>query len=39
LDRLYHSFYVSIKWGIRQIDRTDLIPYIQYDTKHGKGGI
>ena len=24
---------------LQRIDRTDLIPYIQYDTKHGKGGI
>ena len=24
---------------LQRINRTDLIPYIQYDTKHGKGGI
>ena len=24
---------------LQRIDRTDLIPYMQYDTKQGKGGI
>ena len=41
LDRARYSSSLSSKLTahLQRIDRTDLIPYIQYDTKHGKGGI
>ena len=41
LDKARYSNSLSSKLTahLQRIDRTDLIPYIQYDTKHGKGGI
>ena len=41
LDRARYSNSLSSKLTahLQRINRTDLIPYIQYDTKHGKGGI
>ena len=41
LDRARYSTSLSSKLTahLQRIDRTDLIPYIQYDTKHAKGGI
>ena len=41
LDKARYSTSLSSKLTahLQRINRTDLIPYIQYDTKHGKGGI
>ena len=41
LDKARYSNSLSSKLTahLQRINRTDLIPYIQYDTKHGKGGI
>ena len=41
LDKARYSTALSSKLTahLQRIDRTDLIPYIQYDTKHVKGGI
>ena len=41
LDKARYSNSLSSKLTahLQRIDRTDLIPYIQFDTKHGKGGI
>ena len=41
LDRARYSNSLSSKLTahLQRINRTDLLPYIQYDTKHGKGGI
>ena len=41
LDKARYSNSLSSKLTahLQRIDRTDLIPYIQYNTKHGKGGI
>ena len=41
LDKARYSNSLSSKLTahLQMINRTDLIPYIQYDTKHGKGGI
>ena len=40
LDKARYSTSLSSKLTahLQRINRTDLIPYIQYDTKHGKGG-
>ena len=40
LDKARYSNSLSSKLTahLQRINRTDLIPYIQYDTKHGKGG-
>ena len=39
LDKARYSTSLSSKLTahLQRINRTDLIPYIQYDTKHGKG--
>ncbi len=39
LDKARYSNSLSSKLTahLQRINRTDLIPYIQYDTKHGKG--
>ena len=41
LDKARYSNSLSSKLTahLQRINRTDLIPYIQYDTKQGKGGI
>ena len=41
LDKARYSNSLSSKLTahLQRINRTDLIPYIQYDTKHGKGGM
>ena len=36
--RYRNSLSSKLTAHLQRINRTDLIPYIQYDTKHGKGG-
>lgn len=37
--KIQHRPFQQADCHLQRIDRTDLIPYIQYDTKHAKGGI
>ena len=37
--RYSNSLSSKLTAHLQRINRTDLIPYIQYDTKQGKGGI
>ena len=37
--RYSNSLSSKLTAHLQRINRTDLIPYIQYDTKHGKGDV